>query len=98
MASILNALDGVAEMPMSIRFFTTNRSIQGERMEVFLSRIRSINTVFPTMDQASKDHIKALFIGSDITMRVANQILCSTILQNIERRLFRTVISQRPWT
>ncbi len=95
MASILNAMDGVADMPISIRFFTANTSIEGPKMEAFLSRIRrrialkehvvqayerSINIVFPSMDQTSKDTIRNLFHENNITMRVANHILCSVMV------------------
>lgn len=95
MASILNALDGVANTPISLRFFTANRSIRGKRMEAFLSRIRrhiildhhrpdaydhSINIVFPAMDQTSKAQVRDLFLGADLTMRVANHILCASMV------------------
>lgn len=95
MESILNTLDGVADMPITVRFFTTNSSIDSPKLEAFMSRMRrhiimekhnidayahSINIVFPSMDDDQKKHVGTLFSNADITMRVANQILCASMV------------------
>jgi hypothetical protein len=45
MASLLNALDGVENMPPSIRIFTANTEISSEKLEAFLSRMRRKYTI-----------------------------------------------------
>lgn len=97
MASILNALDGVEDMPMSIRFFTSNSEIQGEKMEAFLSRMRriihmpdhsidtylhSLKIIYPYMDIAEKNILAIKFHEYKLTMRVVNQILCSSMTRD----------------
>lgn len=97
MASLLNALDGVENMPSSIRFFTSNTVITGKKMEAFLSRMRrnislpshgseaymrSINIVFPEMEQEGKNKILEYFHRLQYTMRVANQILCASMISD----------------
>lgn len=97
MASLLNALDGVENMPVSIRFFTSNSFISGKKMEAFLSRmrrtiiipmhekdayIRSIRIVFPSMDEKGVQDITTLFYEKGITMRIANHILCASMISD----------------
>lgn len=108
MAGLLNALDGVETMPSSIRFFTANSHISGEKMEAFLSRmrrnitlpshnldayLRSIRTVFPSLNQEEQDQIAHLFSVKDITMRVANQILCAAMIYDEPTNYILTAIS-----
>lgn len=108
MAGLLNALDGVETMPSSIRFFTANSHISGEKMEAFLSRmrrnitlpshnldayLRSIRTVFPSLNQEEQDQIAHLFSVKDITMRVANQILCAAMIYDEPMNYILTAIS-----
>lgn len=45
MASLLNAIDGVENMPMSLRIFTSNSTIEGTELEAFLSRMRRTITI-----------------------------------------------------
>lgn len=95
MASILNTMDGVTDMPVTVRFFTTNSSIGGQKLEAFMSRMRrhiilerhcihaykhSIDIIFPSMDDKDKKHVMDLFFGASLTMRVANQILCASMV------------------
>lgn len=95
MASLLNALDGVEKMPPSLRFFTTNSKIVGEEFKAFYTRMRrvihfdhhndeaysrSIRIVLGETNQ-EKDIIQA-FKDNNITMREANQLLVSSMLEN----------------
>jgi len=97
MAGMLNALDGIEDMPMSIRFFTSNSEIQGEKMEAFLSRMRriihmsshnidaylhSVNIIYPNMNIIQKNILVDKFYYYKLTMRVANQILCSSMTRD----------------
>lgn len=95
MASLLNALDGVENMPPSLRIFTSNTTIKGELMGAFLSRMRrkividhhpldayhrSISIVFPEKDNHFRDTLSSIFIKKKLTMRQVNNVLCASIV------------------
>lgn len=94
MASLLNALDGVEKMPPSLRFFTTNSRIVGEEFKAFYTRMRRVIHFNQHNDEAYKRSIRIVlgdtdqehdiiraFRDNNITMREANQLLVSSMLQ-----------------
>lgn len=95
MASLLNALDGVEKMPPSLRFFTTNSKIVGEEFKAFYTRMRRIINFTNHSDEAYSRSINIVlgsipyeeqliqsFRDNSISMREANQLLVSSLLQD----------------
>lgn len=95
MASLLNALDGVENMPPSLRIFTANTHINGKKMEAFLSRMRrrvsidehphaayrrSISIIFPEKDKKLMETLVLFFSQRKFTMRQVNNLLCASIV------------------
>jgi len=92
--NLLNILDGVEIMPMSIRIFTSSERIQEETFLTHMRRCivlnthsveaykRSISLIFPHMYDDDIDNLVDIFSSNNISIRVVNQLLCSALVHN----------------